>query len=346
MKNKVNFAIIGFGSIAKTHAVSAYMANLNYNLSYNLNLKTIVTRSPLESLINGVKNTLNVEEVLEDKEIDFIDICTPNSSHLEIIQKAVGYNKAIYCEKPLASNLKDAKEAEELVRNSHIKNAVALNYRFLPAVRLIRNEIKKGTIGDIIDFKIKLYHKSYLNQNKKASWRTERSSGGGALMDLGVHLIDTVNFTLGEIKEIDSDTRIFFKERTNVDEIANCNLYLQNGVKGSLEVSRIFAEKNEPTTYVVYGTKGSIKMSSSKPYTIEIYDYEEDMTKILGPKGAGEILSYYPSERNSMGFFYDSHGASLVNFANIIKGFEDNGITPTFKDALKAQNIIHRCYNK
>lgn len=344
--DKINFAIVGFGGIARTHAVGAYMANLNFKLGYSLNLKTVVTRKPWDYSINGVNNTLSLEEVLEDEDIDFIDICTPNDSHLEIIEKAVKYNKPIYCEKPLASNLKDAETAEELVRKNMIKNAVALTYRFTPAARLLKNEIEKGTIGDIIDFKIKLYHKSYLNANKKASWRTEKSSGGGALMDLGVHLIDLVNFTLGDIENAECDTRIFFKEKTTVDEIADCKLYLKNNIRGNLEVSRIFADKEEPTTYVIYGSMGSIKMSSDKPYTIQIYDYENDITKIIGPNGAGNILNYYPGERSSIGFFHDSHAASLVNFSNIVYGINDDGCTPTFQDALKAQKIIDLCYFK
>lgn len=165
-------------------------------------------------------------------------------------------------------------------------------------------------------------------------------------MDLGVHLIDLVNFTLGDIENAECDSRIFFKEKTSVDEIADCKLYLKNNIRGSLEVSRIFADKEEPTTYVVYGSKGSLKMSSDKPYTIQIYDYENDVTKIIGPDGAGNLLNYYPGERSSVGFFHDSHAASLVNFANIINGIKDDGCTPTFQDALKAQRIIELCYNK
>jgi predicted dehydrogenase len=342
--NKINFAIVGFGGIAKTHAIGAYIANLNFKLGYSLNLKTVVTRKPWCSTVNGVSNTLSLDEVLEDRDIDFIDICTPNDSHLEIIEKAVKFNKPVYCEKPLSSNLKDAETMEKLVSKNMIKNAAALTYRFVPAIRLIKNEIEKGTIGDIIDFKIKLYHKSYLDPNKKPSWRTDKSSGGGALMDLGIHLIDIVNFTLGDIENAECNTQIFFKEKTSVDEIAACRLYLKNKVKGNMEVSRIFADKDEPTTYVIYGSRGSIKMSSDNPYTIQIYDYENDITKIIGPSGAGNMLNYYPGERSSMGFFQDSHTASLVNFSNLIFGLKDDGCTPSFKDALKAQRIIDLCY--
>jgi predicted dehydrogenase len=181
---KINYSIIGFGGIAKTHAISTYIANLTLNLPYSVSLRNVVTRKPLNFLIPGSENTTSLEDVLEGSDIHFVDVCTPNDSHKNIILKALEYNKAIYCEKPLASNFKDALEITNAVNSSGVKNAVALMYRFMPAVRLIKEALEYNLIGDIIDFKIKLFHKSYLNQNKKGSWRTRVESGGGALLDL------------------------------------------------------------------------------------------------------------------------------------------------------------------
>ena len=121
---KINFAIIGFGGIAKTHSLAVYDANLRYSLPYELNLKYIVTREPMTSPISGVINVTDIEDVLKDEEIDFIDICTPNNVHFENVVKAVKYGKAIYCEKPLATNLKDAIEMARLVKENNIKNSV------------------------------------------------------------------------------------------------------------------------------------------------------------------------------------------------------------------------------
>ncbi len=342
-RKNINFAIAGFGGIGKVHAVSAYAANMTLNLPYNLNLVKTVTRKPVGSTINGVKNTQSLDEVLMDDNIDFIDICTPNDSHGEMIKAAVKHKKPIYCEKPLSSSYEEARAVTRLVSESGIKNAVALIYRFVPAVRLIREEIEEGTIGEIIDFKIKLYHKSYLDPSKKGVWRTKASSGGGALLDLGIHLVDIIHFTMGEIEKVGCESRIFFEERTSVDEISSCQLYLQNGIRGSLEVSRVFADKEESTTFVIYGTKGSIKMTSADAMNIEIYDYNKSIAYIKSAKGKHNILKYYGGA--SMGFFYDSHKASLVNFSEVILGNEvEEGLTPTFEDGLKAQRVVEACY--
>ena len=89
-----------------------------------LNLKTIVSRKAIEEKMPPCgTNSLNIEEALQDPSIDFIDICTPNESHKEIVLQALKYKKAIYCEKPLALNYKEALEMTEAVEKAGVKNA-------------------------------------------------------------------------------------------------------------------------------------------------------------------------------------------------------------------------------
>jgi predicted dehydrogenase len=340
--DKINFAIIGYGSIAKTHALAVYDANIRYDLPYEINLSHIVTRKPINIHLKGVKNVTHIEEVLEDKSIHFIDICTPNDSHFPIVKRAVEYGKHIYCEKPLSSSYSEAVEMTNLVKENKIVNGVALIYRFLPAVRMLKKEIEKKGIGEIIDFKIKTYHKSYLS--KKDTWRTKKNSGGGALLDLGVHLIDLIQFTIDDIEEVDHKNRIYFKERNEVDEISSCNFILKNGVTGNLEVSRIFAERQQSNYFVIYGTKGSIKVDLSNPYELELYKYESSSTEIKNAVNEENLLKNYAGVRSSLGFFQNCHTAALINFTNRLDGECKDTQDANFEDALKCQKIIEKIY--
>jgi len=341
---KINFAMIGFGGIAKTHSLAVYDANLRFSLPYELNLTHIVTRKPMNITLSGVKNVTDIEEVLKDEQVHFIDICTPNDSHFDIVKKAAQYGKAIYCEKPLAANYDNAMEMAKIVKENNIINSVALVYRFMPALTLLKRELEKETIGKIIDFKVRTYHDSYLNEKKKDTWRTGKNSGGGALLDLGVHLIDMIQFTMGEIEEVEAKTRIFFEDRSEVDEVANCNFILKDGVRGSLEVSRIFTEREQTDDYVVYGSKGSIKINFNNPYEIEIYYYESNSTQIKNVAAGDELLKYYADKRNSLGFFQNCHTSALINFANKIYNNSNDGIDANFDEALKCQRIIDKVY--
>lgn len=340
----INYAIIGFGGIAKTHALSSYAANIMFKLPFNLNLSEVVTRKPIEYSIPGSKSTTCLGDVLNNPDIHFIDVCTPNNSHKDIILSALESKKAIYCEKPLAEGYKSALKIVDAVKISGVRNAVALIFRFLPAVRLIKEEIEKGTIGDIIDFKIRLYHKSYLNPNKKASWRTAASSGGGALLDLGVHLVDIIHFTLGDIEEVNCKNKIFFKERTCVDEVSECKLKLNNNITGTLEVSRIFANMKEETAFEIYGTNGSIKMNCINPYTIELYSFIDNSTIIKSQASKEYDFNFYLGERASLGFMQDCHMASIISFAGEIFSGHESNIAARVEDALKAQRVVEAAY--
>lgn len=346
MKKIMNFAIIGFGGIGKTHAIAAFSSNFKLDLPFYLNLKVVNTRRDLDYIMPGVSEEKDITQILNDKNIDFIDICTPNKLHREAVEKAVLKEKPIYCEKPLASSVEDAEAMTELIEKSAVKNAVALMYRFMPAVRLAKKEIEKGTIGEIIDFKCTLFHKSYLDPNKKKGWRTTEESGGGALLDLGVHVIDMIHFVLGSTLAVKCSSNIYFKERTSVDETALVNLTLKTGCSGSIEVSRIYAEPEEKTSLKIYGTKGSLELSSSSPYSLNIYSFEKNSLEIIKPDKHSDILRFYPDERASMGYHTDCHMASLANFASILyeeESKEDN-LTPTFKDSLCAERVVKACY--
>lgn len=339
----IKFAIIGYGGIAKTHALGAYGANIKLDLPFRIRLTHIVTRRPIEDMPPGVINVTNIEEVLKDPNIDFIDICTPNDSHLEITKLAARYGKAVYCEKPLASSYEEGMQMLEAAQKYKIPNGVAFNYRFIPAINLLKDAIENNIVGDIIDCKATLYHDSYLNPNRKGTWRTKAENGGGALLDLGVHLIDTINHTLGEIKEMQSDLQIFFKDRTEVDEIAKCDFTLESGLQGRFEVSRVHALHNHPTTIEVFGILGSIKVSTNNPYTIELYEYEQSRTITYGQEQKANMPIHYPAIRDSLGFFQDTHMASIIDFCNQLCG--NPYVGATFQDGLKAQRLIDQAYN-
>ncbi|RSK25878.1 gfo/Idh/MocA family oxidoreductase [Bacillus sp. HMF5848] len=344
MKN-INFGIIGFGSIAKTHALSAYDANLRFNLPYTLNPSSVLTRKDTALTLPSAKNYTSFEDMIHTSDLHFLDICTPNNTHQDYVEMAVKANLPIYCEKPLAENLEAATKMMELVSENNIHNAVAFMYRFLPAINILKQEIKKGTIGSLIHFKIATYHSSYLSSAKAGTWRTKAASGGGALLDLGVHLIDLIHYVLGEITDITSNMKIHFKDRSYVDEYAFCNVITNEGTEGTLEVSRISAETNNRDAFEIYGETGSLKVNMKQPYVVEYFNETNHSTSLLYPsKELLETLNF-PQERACLGFFQSAHTASLIVFANSIYANTVSEISANFSDALKVQRVVEMAYN-
>ncbi len=313
---KICFAIIGWGGIARTHALAAYDMNIKLNLPFSVELKYVLTRKPTELRIPGVKNTQSLNEILSDPEIRFVSICTPNAAHKVYFDACVMAGKAIYCEKPLSQSAADSEEMAQNAANHGIMTGIPLIYRFLPAARLMRNELKKGTIGSIIDFRGQLYHRSYLTPKKKGVWRTLPESGGGASLDLCVHTLDLTDFLFDGISDAKpADKRIFFTDRSLVDEIARYDVTLPCGAKGMIEASRVFSQNTQQDDFTVFGSKGSLHFDSKNPHELLCYRYEDNAGLILRASSLpdSERLSY-PDERGFLGFFQSAHTACMAEF--------------------------------
>lgn len=357
MKN-INIGMAGFGGIAKTHIIACYAINVLFGgLPFKINLQKVYRRKEGDSrgIFNEVVNSY--EQILDDPNINLVSICTPNNLHFEQAKKAIAAGKNIYCEKPTGLNYGEARELAELASSAGVINQTAFIYRFLPAVVMARDYIRDGKLGEILNFRFVLYHSGYLNENRPISWRLQsETAGAGAVVDLGIHMVDCMRYMLGDIESIQGYLSTYFKERyadagqtnkvkADVDEHALLNVCLKNGARGTIEVSRIASNLDEGTDIEIYGTMGSIKISSAAPFYPFIHDQKSGITS------AGEYRSdcgFYnnlselmPPKRSTLGWFNDAHLSSLmIMFMNLANGKIMYPETPTFAEAAEAQRII------
>lgn len=363
---RANIGVVGFGGIAKVHAIACYAMQLQYpGLPFKPQfLKAFRREQPQE---RGIFQEIvtSLESLLEDKELDIIDICTPNYLHYEQVKRTIEYGKAVYCEKPLAQNYQETKALAELVAKRPLLNQVALIYRFMPAVVQARDYIAGGRLGEIIHFKFTLYHKGYLNE-RPLSWREQRKySGGGALADLGIHLADLLRFILGDIAAVRAELYTHTQERflkgtegakgsVDVDEYAKLDVKMKKSGLGTLECSRISSDLHEDMVIEIYGTQGSIKITDREPRYAQIHRHAENITSIgaiygdPGNSRKGDTGLFYefcqkifPSPKISLGTAVDMHLTSLYNLLlNHSEGKLIYTETPTFQEAAEAQKII------
>ena len=355
---QINIGIVGFGGIAKIHAIACHAMQVLYeDLPFLPTMKKAYRRNNQGR--NGIfsETVTSLEDLLNDAVIDLVDICTPNYLHYEQVKKSLEYNKAVYCEKPLALNYQQAQALANLAEQKKLVNQVALMYRFMPAVVMAREYIQEGSLGEIIHFKFALYHKGYLNENRPLSWRQQMDyAGGGALMDLGIHMADLVRYMLGEVQGVQAHLYTHYKERfisaasgqkgrVDVDEYAQVDVKLKQGGMGIIECSRITSDLHENTVIEIYGTKGSIKITSQDPRYPTIHQHERNVS-YKGELGENSPFyqyysKIYPIEKVSLGLTIDMHLASLYNlFFNIAQERIVYDETPTFYEAALAQKVI------
>jgi predicted dehydrogenase len=358
MKRTIKIGLSGFGYIGKIHTIALKSMPLCYdNFPYDIRLFKLNTKTNYTNEQTGFENICKEFNELFDS--DIIDICTPNYIHKQMIESAIeGEVKNIYCEKPLTGIYQDELELVQLIRQKSTISGIAFVLRFLPCVIRAKNLLENGIIGEIIGFNCHMYHQSYLDTNRKMSWRLEKSkSGGGALMDLGSHLADLLIYLLGPVKKMRGHVETIIKERStdigtqvvDVDDYAQLNITMSAGFSGTLEVSRVAAGKGEDTGFEIFGTKGSIKIDIGKSDYPIIYKFDTGLyiqgNYMINNELENEIKRIYPSNKFSLGWMVNIHMASIYSFILKTTGDSMKCVQiPDFNDALRAAQIINGGY--
>ena len=157
-------------------------------------------------------------KLVERKDIDVIDIGSPNNTHDEIAIAAAKAGKMVLCEKPLGRNAAEAKRMVDAVEKAGVPNIVWYNYRRVPAVTLAKQLIDEGRLGRIFHYRAKFLQdwtiSKDLPQGGAGLWRLDVGvAGSGVTGDLLAHCIDTALWLNGPITQVSAMTETFIKER-------------------------------------------------------------------------------------------------------------------------------------
>ncbi|KPK06373.1 MAG: dehydrogenase [Anaerolineae bacterium SG8_19] len=229
------------------------------------------------------KYTTDWREQVNDPDIQLFDNGGPNDSHAEPCIAAAEAGKHVLCEKPLARTAEESKLMLDAVEKAGVKHMVAFNYRFVPAVRQIRNLIDSGALGQIYHWRA-VYLQEWImpHYNEKKIWRLDKEvAGSGAIGDLGAHIIDLAHYLVGDVKSISAYTKTFIEERelpdgsgmgkVDVDDAFVAALEFQNGALGTLEATRFAGGRKNYNCFEINAEKGSIRFNLERMNELEVY---------------------------------------------------------------------------
>ncbi|AXI10546.1 gfo/Idh/MocA family oxidoreductase [Oceanobacillus sp. 143] len=198
------------------------------------------------------------------EEMDAVIICSENNRHKEMVLKAAKANKHILCEKPIATTIKDAKEMIEACEENGVILQIAFPVRFSSPIAELKKLIDDGEIGDIIAFRT-----TNRGQNPGGWFIDKDLSGGGAVLDHTVHMVDIMRWYLGkEITKVDAIVDSYFHD-IDIDDAGILTLEFENGVIATHDASwSRFAEYPiwGDVTIEVIGTKQTIKVDANKEH--------------------------------------------------------------------------------
>ena len=365
---KLGVGIIGYGFIGRVHALS-YLSLPFYYKPLPVEVELIgVATAHKETAQEGIREagfkfaTDDFDELLEREDIHVIHCCTPNHLHKEILIRAMRAGKHIYCDKPLCMSLSEAREIlSEAEKHPDGKYQMGFEYRFIPALMRAKGLIDEGRLGDVFHFRAQYLHSGYIDPERPMSWRLDkRLAGGGALFDLGSHVIDLVRFLLGEIGSVNAVCETFIKERpirkgseervkVEVDDLCIAQVSLKRGGFGVIEASRVATGSNDDLRFEIHGTRGALRFDLMEPNWLYFYDLERPGKPIGGERGFIKIETVqrypeparFPGPKFGIGWMRYSM-ASIFEFLRCIA--EDRDPLPSFEDGAKVQAVIDAAY--
>ena len=222
-RRPLNIGLVGYGFMGRTHSNAFLQAPRYFDLPYTPVLKAVAARN--KDRVSGFASNWGYEsletdwrKLVERKDIDLIDIASPNDTHAEIAIAAARAGKMVMCEKPLARTAAEAEGMVAAVEAAGVPNSVWYNYRRVPAVMLLRHLIDDGKLGRIFHYRAKFLQdwtiSEDLPQGGEGLWRLDVSvAGSGVTGDLLAHCIDTAMWLNGPIDGVTAMTETFVKSR-------------------------------------------------------------------------------------------------------------------------------------
>jgi len=359
-KKIIKIGIIGLGFIGKVHA-QAYRsipfsfpdAPVEAVISAILRTSTGRDEAFIQSLGNPLVTTDS--KAFYAAGLDMVDICTPNYLHLEQAKDAAQQGCHLYIERPLGLNLAHASEIASAAERANVLTHTAFMKRYYPAVQQAKVIIDSGLIGEITNFNVHYYHNSYMDPLRPISWRLQQApSGGGAMADLGVHIMDMTRYLLGEAVWVQCHTRTFIPQRpaskgskemetVDVDDWGLSVVGMQNGAIGTIEATRMSGGLGDSNRMEIFGSKGSVVVDLEHPLHCTYYD-QDQKTHHIGALDLPSPNSHaiWPPAKMSMGPFLDAHSACIYDFLGCIRDGRESMIN--FSDATRTQEILEAGY--
>jgi predicted dehydrogenase len=222
--------------------------------------------------------TTDWRDLVSDPGITLFDNGGPNSLHAEPTIAAAEAGKHVVCEKPLGRTADESFDIWQRVAATGVKHLCAFNYRFVPAVRLAREMIDAGELGEIRHFRGR-YLQDWGDDPSLDTWRFQPDeAGSGALGDLGAHVVDLARFLVGEISSVSALVKTFLPGR-QVDDAIEAATEFENGAVGTIESTRLALGRRNAFQWEINGSKASLAFDMERLNELQVFRADGDRAR-------------------------------------------------------------------
>ena len=358
---QLNIGLVGYGFMGRTHSNAFLQAPRFFDLPWKPVLKAVAARNA--SRVKAFAANWGYESYATDwrelvgrKDIDVIDIASPNDTHHEIAIAAAKAGKMVMCEKPLGRTAKEAREMTDAVEKAGVPNTVWYNYRRVPAVTMIKQLIDEGKLGRIFHYRAKFLQdwtiSADLPQGGEGLWRLDVAiAGSGVTGDLLAHNIDTALWLNGPITEVTAMTETFVKERKHnitgkvepvgIDDASAFLCRFENGSLAMFEATRYARGHKALYTLEINGEHASAFWDLHDLHRIQYFDHKDEgrvrgWRNIHVTDGDQPYMKHWWVPGLQIGYEH----TFIHQFADFVQAAaKGDSLPPTFRDGLATDHV-------
>jgi predicted dehydrogenase len=371
MPKEIHIGLVGYSFMGKAHSHAYRDVAMFFDSGAVPVMKAICGRN--ETAVAAAAKKFGWEgyetswkKLIERDDIHLVDISTPGDSHRDIAVAAAKAGKHVFCEKPLANTLSEARDMLEAVQKARVRHMVAFNYRRVPAVALARQLIEEGRIGKIYHWRAVYLQDWIMDPNFPLVWRlVKKQAGSGPHGDLNAHIIDLAHYLVGDIAEVVGADTTFIKERplpetvdaslgaragggrrrmgrVTVDDATLFLARFKNGAIGSFEATRFAGGRRNHNRFEINGSKGSLSFNLEKMNELQFYSRDDEphiqgFREIIVNERAHPYIAAWWPPGHIIGwehtFIHEVHDL----LSAIVKG---RPVHPDFEDGVKVQAVL------
>ena len=361
VKKPLNIALVGYGFMGKTHSNAFLQAPRFFDVPYQPVLKAVVARNA--DRVRAFADTWGYQSaetdwraIVERKDIDLVDIASPNDTHAEIAIAAARAGKMVTCEKPLGRTAAEAQAMVSAVEGAGVANMVWYNYRRVPAVVLLKTLIDEGKLGRVFHYRAQFLQdwtiSRELPQGGEGLWRLDVGvAGSGVTGDLLAHCIDTALWLNGSIAEVTAMTETFIKERTHtltgkvepvgIDDASAFLGRFENGSLALFEATRYARGHKALYTLEINGEHASGRWDLHDLHRLQWFDHRDE-GRARGWRSIHVTDSDHPYMKHWWvpGLQIGYEHTFIHQFADFVQAVgEGKPCAPTFRDGLATDYV-------
>lgn len=353
---ELGVGLIGTGFMGRAHALAFHNARTTFDLPFNLTLVALAdadaARAQQCAASWGFQRSHDDwQQLISDPAVNLVAITTPNQLHFPMAMAALEAGKAVYCEKPLAVSLAQAREMQAAARKAGVVTRVGYNYQHNPIIGLAKQMIERGELGRIVSFQGEFSEDFMGDGLSPWSWRCEEAHAGGALADLGSHLLAMARYLLGDVDAVCADSQTVYPQRPatrgseeqraiSIDDQTYALLRFANGARGTFGSSWLKHGYKNHLSFEIGGTEGTLSFDQERLNELRLYRTgspgRDGFQRILAGPAQPGYASFCPAPGHQLGY----NELKTLEVHDLIQALGGQGSSGTdFAEAMEVERL-------